>query len=413
MTNSNENEFEKNYTLEELLPPKSRTRISKAMIQMGMVNFKLIDCEGQILIAEGPLSNLKQLALAPELEPIGYLQFIESDKKLAEAATMFITDFLQTNWRYQMASSVHLQTSSDDYYELLKKNTLLEESEERYKILNEALEIKVQEQVKNIEDSQRQLYETEKLASIGQLAAGIAHEVNNPMAFISCNLNTASEYLTEIKEYYENFMSSSQKMAPQVGFVQTEIEFVLSDFQKMIQESIEGAKRVTKIVSDLQEFSITDSHKRRLVDISENLEARTKHFIDSFKKRIRFVADIDKLNSTYCNHEHIYRMLFNLISNSVNAIEKYGTINIKCLMQEHNILLIVKDDGNGMDKNTLEKAFEPFFTTQEVGEGVGLGLTVSRDIVKSHGGVIGIESTLFKGTTVRVTLPVIEMAVKV
>ena len=408
--------FEREYSLKELLSVKNLRRLSTAINQMGLDYFDIVDLEGISLISNAKVMGsdvvatdvreIDKIALAPELEAIGFLQFEPANRKLAIPVASFILEIIQTNWRYQMASSIHLQVTQDDFDTLVEKNKQLAQSEQRCKTLSESLEDRVQAQLKVIEESQRQLYETEKMASVGQLAAGVAHEINNPIGFISSNLNTASEYLQEIKETFSPLLDGDEPQKVVANINKQEIEYLLTDFNELLQESLDGAKRVSTIVADLKAFSNVDHSEEILIDLSESVARVARVFLTSVNREIQLETDIQPVDKTYCKPGHLNQLLLNLLHNAADAIVEKGEIALTCKMENGKLLLRVSDTGKGMSEETVRKAFDPFYTTREVGGGTGLGLTVSRDIVKAHRGDISIKSQLGKGSSISIILPI-------
>jgi len=399
-------DYEKNFTISELLPERTLPRISKAIANMNLQNYQLVDINKKLIITGGSLTEPLSIALSPELEPVAYFYFHSQDKGLAEGAAAFILEILQTNWRYKMASNLHIQVTRKDYDELSKKNQLLAKSKLKYKTLSKSLEKRVDAQVQQIEESQRQLYETEKMASIGQLASGIAHEINNPIGFISSNLHTSSEYLDEIKSILIPLQKKGVLANLIENYDEKEVDFLLSDFEELINESLEGAKRVTTIVADLKEFSNVDHSEDVLTDLSDCAEKVVRILLTSVHKSVNITTDIQPVQKTFCKLGHINQLLLNLLHNAVEAIAETGKIVLVCKMLDKNICIEIVDTGVGMNEETIKKAFEPFYTTHEVGSGTGLGLTVSRDVVRAHKGEILIDSKIGKGTRVRILLPV-------
>ena len=399
-------EYEKVFTINELLPERVLLRISKAIGKLDLGSYQLTDLNHEVLISSGNVENKLALPLCPELEPIGYFICESKCSNLAHAVEAFILEILQTSWRYKMASSIHIQVSREDFEELSRKNAQLVKSEAKYKALSQNLEKKVIAQVKLIEESQRQLYETEKMASIGQLASGIAHEINNPMGFISSNLGTATDYLGEIESMLTPLKQQGllQKLVKE--FDENEFEFLFSDFYELLRESLDGAKRVTTIVADLKEFSNVDHSEDVLADLSDCAEKVVRILLTSVHRKVSITTDIHPVEKTFCKLGHINQLLLNLLHNAVEAITDNGEIILCCKMRNNMICLEVIDTGIGMCEKTLKRAFEPFYTTHEVGSGTGLGLTVSRDVVLAHKGEISIDSKLGKGTKIRILLPV-------
>ncbi|MGX5202442.1 sensor histidine kinase [Aliikangiella sp. IMCC44632] len=398
-------DFEREFTLQELLPATSLKRIESSLEQFKINNYQLVDSTGKVYLTKGETVSEVEIDLCPELDPVGTLCVAAEDEQAARALSALVLDIMQTNWRYQMSSDLHIQTTQDDYKALLEKTNALEISERKYKNLAESLEEKVQLQVAQIEQSQKQLYEAEKMASVGQLAAGVAHEINNPIGFVKSNLTTASEYVTDLKSYIAECIKyiSAEDLAK---IDSSDIDFVLEDFSDLMQQCIDGTKRVSNIVKDLKAFSEVDHSEQLYIDLSEHLESVGRIFNSSTSENIQFQVKTEPLLPTYCKPNHINQLLLNLLNNAANAIEGKGSVLLSAKMLDNKIELSVSDNGKGMDEETQRKAFEPFFTTEEVGSGTGLGLTVCRDIVKAHQGEIVIKSKPNVGTKVSVIIPV-------
>ncbi|WP_444997730.1 sensor histidine kinase [Aliikangiella sp. IMCC44359] len=399
-------DFERNFTLKELIPKQSQLKIKKSLLNIGVESFLIEDNNGEMLTGAGRLNDYCEIELVPELEVVGILKVPHPKKELASAVAELIVDIMQTNWRYQMSSDLHIQTIQEDYDALLKKSQALEVSEKKYKQLSETLEARVKTQVNMIEVSQRQLYETEKMASIGQLAAGVAHEVNNPIGFIKSNLNTAAEYLTELYGYFQ-LIYELLTLANKLHELDKEsIDEILDDFLELINESYEGAARVSAIVADLKKFSDIEKSEEEIADLKVNIEAVVNSFLLSEKNKDKIKMQLSPVEKTICYPNHINQMLINLLNNAVDATAEAGSINLTCGMESNEILIVVSDTGKGMGEDVLKKIFDPFFTTHDVGGGTGLGLTVCRDVVNAHSGKIQINSQPNVGTQVEIRLPV-------
>lgn len=284
--------------------------------------------------------------------------------------------------------------------------------------LNDTTEIRlITEELKKksleLDEAHRAVYQQEKMASVGQLAAGVAHEINNPMGFISSNLNTLGKYLEKISSFESIVM---EKVLSGCGSDMTaslkdlrksmKIEFIMDDIRSLLEESREGAERVRRIVQDLKSFSHVDEAECKLVDINECLDST----INMARNEIKYVADVvldytPNLPMLNCYPQQLNQVFMNLLVNSAHAIEGHGTINVKTMLEGDDIIVKVSDSGKGIPPENLTRIFEPFFTTKEVGKGTGLGLSISYDIIKKHGGKMAVESVVGTGTTFTIRLP--------
>lgn len=325
-----------------------------------------------------------------DLETVAFIgcDDTETGRTLAE----LIGRFCAGNARYLMASRMHKRVVDLDYEELKRKNMDLEVSRSRYKALSESLEQRVEEQVQRIETAQRQVYLRERLSTIGQLAAGMAHEINNPLGYMINNLRTGMDYLDEITDAERSVQEKSE---------------LIEDFRSLLDESLQGADRVKLIVGDLKRFA----------DIDNTSPARTLDLVELVRSALRMAAAMHAhaLDATcieapepvrIVGHAgHLSQAFFNIIDNALHACADGGEICIRIEEDEEEARVTVDDSGCGMSEETRRHAFEPFFTTREVGAGAGLGLSCARDIIQAHQGGISLEPPSGPGTSVVVTLP--------
>ena len=273
--------------------------------------------------------------------------------------------------------------------------------------------------------NQPKLVQQEKLASIGQLAAGIAHELNNPIGFISSNFTSLKSYIYVIKEYIQYYEEETSKMVQRdvsMGqllknlntFKEKEkLEYIFHDIDDLVNESMEGIQRITEIVRSLRNFSRIDTESEiEQYDINDALEST----LTVAKNEIKYVADVGKQYSEVplieCVGGEINQVLLNIIVNAAQSIksqnrEDRGYIEVRTFADEEYVYCKIKDDGPGMPKEILGKIYDPFFTTKEAGKGTGLGLSISYDIiVHKHRGDLIAESTVGKGTTFTIKIPI-------
>jgi len=265
-----------------------------------------------------------------------------------------------------------------------------------------------------LKTAQMQVFQQEKMASIGQLAAGVAHEINNPMGFISSNLSTLNKYFERMSEYFSSAESALSVCTEKESTIQLEetkrrlkINYIMDDARHLIAESLDGAGRVRRIVQDLKSFSRVDQPESAFIDVNAALETT----INIAWNEIKYVAVLNRKFSDIpqikCFPQQLNQVFLNILINAAHAItEKNGIIDVQTWADDTNVYVSVSDNGCGIPEKIMQKIFEPFFTTKEVGKGTGLGLSISYDIVKKHGGNIIVESEIGRGTTFTVTLPV-------
>ena len=282
--------------------------------------------------------------------------------------------------------------------------------------LTEQLEAEKHQQqllINKLEEAHNQLLQSEKMAAIGQLAAGVAHEINNPVGFIFSNLQSLQDYLARMLKYTE-LLSKIVDKVPQPSLHQLKAEYVqrnqlamvLSDCPDLLAESLEGAERVMAIVKSLKEFSHVDSTDWLAVDITHGIESTLRVISNELKYKAEvlrhYPADLPLL---YCQPMQLNQVFMNLLVNAAQAMDSFGRIDIDVSYDETAIQVRVKDSGKGISAEHMKRIFEPFFTTKPVGQGTGLGLSLSYTIISRHKGTIQVESTVGVGTTFIVTLP--------
>jgi len=266
---------------------------------------------------------------------------------------------------------------------------------------------KVNDELKN---TQAQMLQREKMASVGQLAAGVAHEINNPMGFITSNLSTLEKYVAKFTEFIavqsEALASVGAADKVQDARKKLKLDFLIEDTGDLLHESLDGAKRVTEIVRNLKSFSRVDEAAVNPANINDCIETTLKIIWNELKYKTKVYKEYGDLPDTLCNSQELNQVFMNILVNAAQAIEKQGDITIRTWEEENTIKIAISDTGGGIAADKLNRIFEPFFTTKEVGKGTGLGLSICYDIMKKHEGEIAVESEVGKGTTFTVILPV-------
>jgi len=289
--------------------------------------------------------------------------------------------------------------------------------EEQIRKVNERLGTLVDERTREIQQAQAQLLQSDKMASIGQLAAGVAHEINNPIGFISSNLNSLSRYAKDIEDVislYESLRKSCAAHSDQSERLEEidrvredrDIEYVMSDLQSLIAESIEGTGRVRQIVADLKDFSHVDNPDVTEEDLNELIEKTINVAWNELKYKSEVQKEYGDIPPIPCYGGRLAQVFLNLIVNAAQAIDDQGTITVRSERNGDNVRIQVSDTGCGIPPENLSRIFEPFFTTKAVGAGTGLGLHLTYSIVQAHGGEVGVESTVGEGTTFTIDLPI-------
>ncbi|MFB9243108.1 response regulator [Massilia antarctica] len=255
------------------------------------------------------------------------------------------------------------------------------------------------------------LLQAEKMASIGQLAAGVAHEINNPIGFVNCNLGNLQTYVTTLFGVIDDFQqaaAATRAVAARMAELKeaAEVDFIRHDFAALMDESRDGLQRVKDIVQALKDFAHADNANTASADLHQGLDS-TLHIVSS---EIRNKADVVKeygdLPPVECVASQLNQVFMNLLVNAAHAIAVKGVITIRTGRAGQWVWIEIGDTGAGMDAETIQRIFEPFFTTKPIGIGTGLGLSVSYGIVKRHGGRIDVHSELGTGSQFTVHLPI-------
>jgi signal transduction histidine kinase len=295
--------------------------------------------------------------------------------------------------------------------ELIELNRMLEE---KVKDRTRELESANQEMEKayhELKETQFQLVQSEKLASLGQLVAGIAHEIKNPLNFIYGNTDFLRRYVEQLDglvKLYEDSASMAKADTERIEEYKEEINygFLREDLASLIDNFEEGAKRIHSIISDLRTFSRMESGDLRPADVHESLDLALSLLQNEYRDRIEVIKDYGNLPKIECHPGRLNQVFMNLLLNACQAVKGPGTIRIETRQDGEFVVLKVRDSGEGIDPENRDRIFEPFFTTKPVGTGTGLGLSVSYAIIRDHKGTITVESEKGKGTEFTIRLPI-------
>ncbi|WFP51474.1 ATP-binding protein [Methylomonas sp. EFPC3] len=266
-----------------------------------------------------------------------------------------------------------------------------------------------------LQDMQAQLLQSEKMSSIGQLAAGVAHEINNPIGFVKSNLNTLKGYTEDLLALAETYEQAEAALADpvlraEIDSVKRRIDFdyLRDDAPDLLNDSLDGINRVAKIVQDLKDFSHPqrDGDAWQWADLNANLDSALNIVYNELKYKADIVKHYGELPLVNCLAGQLNQVFVNLLVNAAYAIDKRGVITIATGSGEGRVWLEISDTGCGIADEQLNRIFDAFYTTKPVGKGTGLGLTISYGIVKKHSGEISARSRVGEGTTLRIELPV-------
>lgn len=273
----------------------------------------------------------------------------------------------------------------------------------------------LQELYTKLEQTQGQLLQSEKMASIGLLAAGVAHEINNPVGFIKSNMQSLSQYVEDMLRVVDAYRTAVallpaddtvaaglHRLEQEIGF-----DFERQDIQALLAETRQGLERVTKIVQDLKDFShIETREKWDMEDIHKGIESTLNVIWNELKYTCEVKKEYGRIPPVECLLSQLNQVFMNLLVNAAHSIEGKGTITIRTGSEDDMVWIEISDTGKGIAQEDLSRIFDPFFTTKPVGKGTGLGLSVSYSIIHKHHGRITVASQVGKGTTFRIWLPI-------
>jgi signal transduction histidine kinase len=258
-----------------------------------------------------------------------------------------------------------------------------------------------------LDEATKRLVQSEKLASLGELAAGVAHEINNPVGYVSSNLTTLQKYLA----VYEKVLDAPEANSAEISALKKKLNyaFIRDDLQNLVKETQEGVGRVKAIIQNLKDYARTNAATHYVAsDIQVGLKSTLNIARNQLKNRADVRLELGNLPLVECAPSQIDQVFLNLIVNAAQAMPegKMGLIDIRTHCDDTQVWVEVQDNGPGIAPEILKKIFDPFFTTKDPGTGTGLGLSVSQNIIQQHGGTLTVESTVGIGTTFKITLPI-------
>ena len=280
-----------------------------------------------------------------------------------------------------------------------------------------AINEELQATVEDLKATQEQLVQSEKMASLGQLTAGIAHEINNPINFVTANIQPLKEDLQDILRVLGRYDEVVREKGLSDEFVDVEelkreaqIDYTLQEVNDLLRGIEDGAMRTSEIVKGLRNFSRLDQNVYRKANLNDSLESTLTLLHSSYKNRIEIVKEFGDLQEVDCYPGKINQVLMNILSNAIQAIPEQGKIFIKTTQLKDCVKISIRDTGTGMSDDVRKRIFDPFFTTKDVGKGTGLGLSISFGIIQKHSGDIEVFSEVGKGTEFLITIPISQEA---
>lgn len=371
-----------------------------------------IEADGQAVMVRLPLQV--------EGEPAGMIQVYGPEERrevLAAMASLFrdtVQTILNTNLKRMMTTEIHTTVVNQSYDELLDSNRQLAASEARYKTLAENLEKIVAARTRELQQAYVRLVQQEKMAAVGQLAAGMAHEINNPLGFITSNLSTLVKYVQRFREMLS--FCRSAVGAPGLEGVREgvrrewgrlKLDPILADVDELFTQSLEGCQRVSKIVADLKAFSHIDEGESGMVNLNEEIDRTLNVLAPQIPEDCVVRKNYAALPGLRCNPAQLSQVMLNIIMNALQARPQGLQLTIETEAREDAVAASFTDNGPGIPPAVQSRIFDPFFTTREVGAGLGLGLATAYDTITSWGGTIEVFSEPGQGASFTLTLPIV------
>lgn len=307
-------------------------------------------------------------------------------------------DFEQGNFQIKSRADNELGVLAESFNEMAQK------AFDSQKALKEKLQ-QLDSTNMEIRETQSKLVQSAKMAGLGQMVAGIAHELNNPIGFIYSNMSHLKDYTNKLLGLIETAEKNPKKLAEEKEAV--DFDYIKEDIPKLIASCEEGARRTKDIVLGLRNFSRLDEAQLKEADIHEGIDNTLQLLSGELKNRIQIKKKYGHLPKVQCYPSQLNQVFMNILSNGAQAIQGEGSIEIETYVESvDHIIIKIKDNGMGMSKATMEKIFDPFFTTKAQGSGTGLGLSISYGIIQNHKGELSVASTLKKGTEFTIRLPI-------
>lgn len=375
---------------------------------------QIIDCVDDLLVYVDPDQKIIRSNSA-------FAAFVgQSVKELIGKPVDLLFDQFGVEFEYRDRDCCHLYHDASQRWFAFKTYPLILANELRGKVVvvQDISEIKhanqaLEEANAQLKQSQSTILQQEKMASVGQLAAGVAHEINNPMGFITSNLSSLQKYTGKLTDYLGqvgDLVGDHEALQTEIKALKkkAKLDFLLEDIEDLLAESMEGAERVKEIVQGLKSFSRVDQAEEKPEDLNACLETTIRMVWNEIKYRASLDKDYADLPLVKCNAQQLNQVFVNLLVNAAQAIKEggEGKIQVRTRAQNDAVFIDVQDNGCGIPKENQSRIFEPFFSTKEVGKGTGLGMSIAYDIVKSHGGEISLDSTPGEGTTFTVAIPI-------
>lgn len=405
--------------LAQLLDASEALMLLNGAVRAGACGAEIYDSNRLLLASCGKVSPYAlSRTIVVEGEPSGTVSVfaLESGVSLEGIADMLhaaLQTLIKGAMKRMLTSEAHTIIVNQSYDELLETNQRLSASEQQYRELAASLETKVQERTEELNRAYATLLQQEKLAAIGGLAAGMAHEINNPIGFVLSNLHTLTKYAAKLKEMLEFYRlicepALSENLAKQAEnrWRELKIGFVFTDIDELVQQSLSGAERVQKLVADMKGFSHVDEVGLVATDINLELEQTLSVLQHEIVQGARIERNMGIVPKVKLNPALLSQTFLQIIQNALQLKIQHVTITLTTRQQGDSVIIQIADNGPGIPLDIRDRVFEPFFTTKDVGAGTGMGLTLAEQAIQACGGTITINCPPEGGTVFTVSIPI-------
>jgi signal transduction histidine kinase len=410
--------------LTEIISRSEMEPLLRSLIKAGPLSAVVLDEAGVPLCQHGqgaPLAPHEiRHTLLVEGEPKGTLLVTvnPATATASEALALLARDALQliinNNLKRMLTTELHTSVVQESYDQLVATNKQLMESEKKYRLLALSLEQQVAERTAELQKAYSRMLQQEKLAAVGGLAAGMAHEINNPNGFVRSNLETCSRYFRKVQEMVSFYQVQIADNTPLIQLQleseqkrrELKLDFVFADVPELLAQSIAGSDRIARIVADLKSFSHVDESGAADADLNEELKRTLAVLAPQTAADTQIIQDLQPLPLFDCNPGLFSQAFFNIMQNALQSRSAGLVLTVTSRSDDGGITITISDNGCGIAQENQTRLFEPFYTTKEVGSGTGMGLTVARDIVTGVGGTLEITSMEHSGTMATIWFPV-------
>jgi two-component system, NtrC family, sensor kinase len=410
--------------LRDLLAGAETMPLLEGAVEAGVLSAAITDSKGGVvwsagcpgektyaetapISVEGELVGRIMVTVGTEAEVGSYL------KGLLHILSVATNMIIRANLKRVLTTETHATVVNRSYEELVETNRRLTVSEGKYRELAATLEKKVEERTGELKRAQEGMLRREKMASIGQLAAGLAHEINNPMGYVSSNIRTLKKYVWRmgtIMDFYRSLIEGPAvhdaiRRQAREKWKELKLDVVSGDMNDLIDQCLDGSDRVRKIVSDLQAFAHVEDGTEVPVNINREIDRTLDVISHQVPEGTEVVREYSPLPAFTCNPALICQVFLNIILNSLQSGSEKPRILLTTSCEDDLIAVSISDNGNGIPADIRNRIFDPFFTTKEVGKGTGMGLSVVYEIVTAYGGTIEVKSEPGEGATFLLKLP--------